>query len=77
LSVYDFKQLDFPLEISTGNNNENYTAIAKPDLNLENLIIARNTMEMFGSSTSDSQRMMVSGRTEKVLLIIYGFVNGL
>ncbi|GGL64549.1 hypothetical protein GCM10007968_30580 [Sporolactobacillus putidus] len=54
MGIYDFKQLHFPLEVSKGDNNENYTAIGKPDLSLENLIIARDTMGAFGSPTSDA-----------------------
>jgi len=73
IGVYDLAKLDPPIVFRRGRAGEAYEGIGRGLLNLEGLPVFADAQGPFGSPTSDSVRSMVTGATERVLMVIIGF----
>ena len=74
---YDLAAIDGPILLRKANAGEGYNSIGKDFLDLENLLVLSDQQGIFGSSMSDSTRAMVTGATNRVLVVIYCFENAI
>jgi len=74
IGVYDLAKLAPPIVLRRGRAGEAYEGIGRGPLNLEGLPIFADARGPFGSPTSDSVRSMVTRVTERVLMVLTGFV---
>lgn len=70
---YDLRQVGQSLEVRLGKAGEAYKGIGKEVLNIENLPVIADETSAFGSSTSDSERAMITEGSSDILTIIYAF----
>jgi DNA/RNA-binding domain of Phe-tRNA-synthetase-like protein len=70
---YDMRQVGQNLELRLGKAGEAYKGIGKEMLNIENLPVIADETGAFGSSTSDSERAMITEASTDLLTIIYAF----
>src|SRR5215475_1475227 len=79
IGLYDLAHVEGAIEFRPGRAGETYKGIGKYDLNLEGLPLFADAKGPHGSATSDSERTMVTEKTERVLAILvsFGGPNGL
>src|ERR1700739_37642 len=70
---YDLPHVEGAIQFRAGRAGETYKGIGKYDLNLEGLPLFADEQGPHGSSTSDSERTMVTVATTRVLAIIISF----
>src|SRR3984957_16602422 len=73
VGLYDLAHVEGAIEFRAGRAGETYKGIGKYDLNLEELPLFADEQGPHGSSTSDSERTMVTDATTRVLAIIISF----
>jgi len=73
IGLYDLAHVHGDIVFRAGRPGETYKGIGKYDLNLECLPLFADADGPHGSSTSDSERTMVTAETTKVLAIIVSF----
>lgn len=73
LGSYNLDALEGPLVFRLGREGETYAGIGKTDMNLHRMPLLADELGAFGSPTSDSTRAMVTGTTQRILTVIYGF----
>src|SRR6266581_726071 len=73
IGLYDLAHVSGEITFRAGRAGETYKGIGKYDLNLEGLPIFCDAAGPHGSSTSDSERTMVTTATKHVLGIIISF----
>ncbi|MBB6214661.1 DNA/RNA-binding domain of Phe-tRNA-synthetase-like protein [Anaerosolibacter carboniphilus] len=71
--AYDLNKLQGPICFTVGETGESYEGIGRGNINIENLPVFTDRYGAFGSTTSDSERAMVSMDTTKLLLCIVSF----
>lgn len=72
---FNSKKIDGNIKLGIGNKNEDYLAIGRGKLNIENLPIFRDNIGAFGSPTSDSVRTQITDDCKNISMIIISF-NG-
>lgn len=70
---YDTANIADELEFRIGREGETYKGIGKDVLNIEFLPVIADNEGAIGSSTSDSQRAMITENAKEVLTLIYSF----
>jgi len=70
---YDADKIRGDIEFGIGRIDEEYDAIGRGILNIENLPVFRDSKGAFGSPTSDSVRTSVTTETKQFLMIIIDF----
>lgn len=70
---YDREKIQGLVTFGLGRDQEPYQGIGRGDLNIENLPVFRDVEGAFGTSTSDSVRTMVTGDTQKFLMVFPAF----
>ena len=70
---YDAEKITGNIEFGIGRVNEEYDAIGRGIINIENLPVFRDSQGAFGSPTSDSVRTSVTTETKQFLMIIIDF----
>lgn len=70
---YDVECLEDDLQFRVGREGETYKGIGKDDVKLEGLPVLSDEKGAIGSSTSDSERAMITETTKNVLTLIYSF----
>lgn len=70
---YDLANIEDSLVFRTGKEGETYKGIGKEEINIEFLPVLADEKGAIGSSTSDSERAMITDSTEEVLTLIYSF----
>src|ERR1700739_1012064 len=73
IGLYDLAHVEGAIQFRAGRAGETYKGIGKYDLNLEGLPLFGDEQGPHGSSTSDSERTMVTVATTRVLAIIISF----
>ncbi len=73
IGLYDVAHVSGDIVFRTGRAGESYKGIGKYDLNLEGLPVFCDALGPHGSPTSDSERTMVTSKTENVLAVIISF----
>ncbi len=70
---YNVENLEENLEFRVGRKGETYKGIGKDDINIEGLPVLADEKGAIGSSTSDSERAMITEEVQEVLTLIYSF----
>lgn len=70
---YDLDKIKGDITLRKANAGEGYDGIGKKFLDMENMLMLVDDEGLFGSSTSDSTRTMVTDKTTDVLVVIYCF----
>lgn len=73
IGLYDLAHVRGDVVFRGGRAGETYKGIGKYKLNLEDLPLFADAKGPHGSTTSDSERTMVTEQTKQVLAIIVGF----
>src|SRR5258706_10563311 len=73
IGLYDLARVTGEIVFRAGRAGETYKGIGKYDLNLEGMPVFADTVGPHGSSTSDSERTMVTAATKEVLAVIVSF----
>jgi len=73
VGLYDLAPVVGDIVFRAGCAGETYKGIGKSDLNLEGLPVFSDDLGPHGSATSDSERTMVTSKTEGILAIIVSF----
>src|SRR5207237_595421 len=75
VGLYDMAHVVGDIVFRAGRAGETYKGIGKYDLNLEGLPLFADNRGPHGSATSDSERTMVTSKTEGILAIIISFAG--
>lgn len=70
---YDVSKIEDELVFRVGEPGETYKGIGKDDINIEGLPVLADKQGAIGSSTSDSERAMITEEAQEVLTLIYSF----
>ena len=70
---YDTARIDDTLVFRVGQPGETYKGIGKEEINIEALPVLADKAGAIGSSTSDSERAMITEDAKEVLTLIYSF----
>ena len=70
---YDTAEIGEMLIFRVGRAGETYKGIGKDEVNIEALPVIADEQGAVGSSTSDSERAMITEKAEEVLTLIYSF----
>lgn len=70
---YDTANIDEELVFRVGRPGETYKGIGKEEINIEFLPVIADSKGAIGSSTSDSERAMITEDAVEVLTLIYSF----
>lgn len=73
IGLYDLAHVQGNITFRAGRAGETYKGIGKYDLNLEGLPLFADELGPHGSSTSDSERTMVTPATHSVLAVFVSF----
>ena len=73
MGSYDAGKIEENLVFRVGKQGETYKGIGKDDINIEGLPVLADDKGAIGSSTSDSERAMITENAEEVLTLIYSF----
>ena len=74
---YDLDKIKGDIILRKANTGEGYDGIGKKYLDMENMLMLVDDEGLFGSSTSDSIRTMVTDKTTDVLVAIYCFEDSI
>lgn len=70
---YDAEKIEESLVFRVGKPGETYKGIGKDDINIEGLPVLADEKGAIGSSTSDSERAMITEEAQEVVTLIYSF----
>ncbi len=70
---YDEAKIKGDILFDLGKAGEDYEAIGRGKMNIENLPVFRDDVSAFGSPTSDSVRTMITENTSRIFLIVINF----
>lgn len=70
---YDTARIEGELVFRIGTPGETYKGIGKEELNMEFLPVIADSKGAIGSTTSDSERAMITEETTEILTLIYSF----
>lgn len=70
---YNLEAIDTPICLTIGEKNQSYKGIGKELINIENLPVLTDSISIFGSPTSDSERTMITKNVHKMMMCIYSF----
>jgi DNA/RNA-binding domain of Phe-tRNA-synthetase-like protein len=73
VGLYDLANVSGDIVFRAGRAGETYKGIGKYDLNLEGMPLFADAQGPHGSTTSDSERTMVTAATKRVLAVIVSF----
>ena len=73
IAVLDYNKIEGNIFIRLGTSNDEYYGIGRGKLNIENIPLYEDNIGPFGSTTSDTERTMITNNTEKILLFIISF----
>jgi len=70
---YDTDKISGEITFGKGKKDDEYNAIGRGSLNIENLPVFYDEIGAFGSPTSDSERTMITSETKNILWIVMNF----
>ncbi len=70
---FDAQKIEGGIELGIGLPGEEFIAIGRGPLNVENLPVYRDRSGVIGNPTSDSERTQIDLKTGKILMLITGF----
>ncbi len=75
VAVLDMEKIQGNVHIRLGTKLDDFHGIGRGKLNIENIPLYADELGPFGSTTSDTERTMITSKTTKILLFIISF-NG-
>lgn len=75
VAVLDFDEIKGDILVRLGREDDEYYGIGRGILNITNIPLYEDNIGPFGSTTSDTERTMVTEKTKKILLMIICFSN--
>jgi DNA/RNA-binding domain of Phe-tRNA-synthetase-like protein len=76
VAVLDYNKIDGDIVIRLGTEFDEFYGIGRGKLNIKNIPLYADSIGPFGSTTSDTERTMITDKTTKILLFIISF-NGI
>lgn len=73
VGTYDLNKVQGEIAFVIGKAGETYNGIGRGPINLEKLPVFEDDLGKFGSSTSDSERAMITEETKRILMNIISF----
>lgn len=73
VAVLDYDKIVGDVTVRLGKNNDEYYGIGRGKINIENIPLYEDSVGPFGSTTSDTERTMVTENTKRILLLIICF----
>lgn len=75
VAVLDYNKIDGDVKIRLGRKSDEYYGIGRGLINIENIPLYEDDISPFGSTTSDTERTMITNKTKRILVFIISF-NG-
>lgn len=75
LGAYDVQKINGPVTWQVAPEGAHYQGIGKDQINVEYLPVFADARGPFGNPTSDSVRTRITGETEEILMVIFGFAG--
>ena len=72
---YDLNNIKEPIVFDIGNQGESYKGIGKEIINIAELPVFRDAKGPYGSPTSDSERAMITTKTNRIIMVILSFTG--
>lgn len=73
VAVLDYSKIQGDVFIRLGKSSDDYHGIGRGRLNIEHIPLYEDDIGPFGSTTSDTERTMITKNTSKILLFIVSF----
>ncbi len=73
VAVLDYEKIKGDITVRLGKETDDYYGIGRGLLNISNIPVYEDEIGPFGSTTSDTERTMVTNETKKILLMIICF----
>jgi DNA/RNA-binding domain of Phe-tRNA-synthetase-like protein len=73
VAVLDYSKIVGDINIRLGKSTDEYYGIGRGKLNIQNMPLYEDSIGPFGSTTSDTERTMITDNTTKILLFIISF----
>ena len=73
IAVLDYDNIQGNIKIRLGKSSDEYFGIGRGKINIENIPLYEDDLGPFGSTTSDTERTMITNGTSKILLFIVSF----
>jgi DNA/RNA-binding domain of Phe-tRNA-synthetase-like protein len=70
---YDLDKIKGEITMGIGKHGDVYTGIGRGVLNITNLPVLLDNFGAFGSPTSDSERTMITGKTQCIIFVFFDF----
>ncbi|MBN1598425.1 MAG: hypothetical protein JW894_09030 [Bacteroidales bacterium] len=70
---YDAEKIKGDICLGIGRKEEPYKGIGRGQVNIDKLIVLRDSIGAFGTPTSDSERTMITENTVSILWVFYDF----
>jgi len=74
--TYDLDKIDSEISLNVGEEGDSYEGIGRGKINLSKIPVFSDKEGMFGSTTSDSIRAMVTENTKRLIMCIVSFNGG-
>ncbi len=72
MGVYDMANLSGDITFKFGEPGETMETMAKGKMNMENFLLSKDELKLFGSPVSDSPYAKITNQSRKILLLVYG-----
>jgi len=73
VAVLDYEKIVGDITIRLGKKTDEFYGIGRGKINIENIPVYVDKEGPFGSTTSDTEKTMITGSTKKILLFIISF----
>ena len=76
MCAYDLDKVDSNIYFNVGEDGDSYEGIGRGQIKLSNIPVFADKEGMFGGTTSDSVRAMVTEDTRRLIMCIVSFYGG-
>ncbi len=70
VAVLDYDNIQGDINIRLGKSSDEYFGIGRGKLNIENIPLYEDSIGPFGSTTSDTERTMITNKTSKIAFAV-------
>lgn len=74
-AVFDMEKINGDILIRLGRESDEYTGIGRGKINVDNIPVYEDATGPFGSTTSDTERTMITIKSKKILFFVIKFDN--
>ena len=75
IAVLDYDKIIGDIFIRLGKSSDDFVGLGRGKLNITNIPLYEDDLGPFGSSTSDTERTMITPETKRVLILIISFTG--